>query len=295
MTLRPLGPLRDRSDLQSLAYLLAQALLMGLQWLHGFAWPAWLASLFLAVGISVIHHNHAHLPMWTRRRYNRATDLAITLLQGHPTCVFHPTHRLNHHRHRHGGDDAMRTWRFGDHNHLAGWAMHPLQASVAVYPLVIRWLGRVRRRHPGAWRWYALQYLLWLASWGVLLAIDPMRALLLVIVPQLFGLHWLLAANYLQHAHADERSRFGYARNFEGLLNPLLFNIGLHTAHHEHGRAHWSCLPALHRRYRARIEPRLLEAGFARYMLRVFVLAPLVPALRSRSLRTTTAFNRKDR
>ena len=49
------------------------------------------------------------------------------------------------------------------------------------------------------------QYALWLGSWALLLAIDWHKAILFVIVPQLHGLHWLLATNYLQHAHADGR------------------------------------------------------------------------------------------
>ncbi len=277
--------LRSLRDLQSLAYLAAQPLLMAWQWRYGFQPVAYAASLFLAVGISVIHHNHAHLPMWRKRSLNRATDLTVTLLQGHPSCVFHPTHNRNHHRHRHGAGDVMRTWRFGDHNHLAGWAMHPLHAALAAYALLPAWLRGVRRRAPGAYRWYLAQYALWLLSWAALLWIDPRKALAFVILPQLFGLHWLLAANYLQHAHASEALRFGYARNFEGVLNPLLFNIGLHTAHHEHGRAHWSELTRLHARYRSRIDPRLLEPSFPRYVLRVFVLGALFPRLRTRSLR----------
>ncbi len=289
MSLQAIGPLRDRHDLRSLAYLAMQALAMAWQWHHGFHPLAFAASLFLAVGISVIHHNHAHLPMWTRRGPNRATDLAITLLQGHPTCAMHPAHRLNHHRHNHGPRDVARTWRFGDHNHLAGWMLHPLHALTAVYPLVLAWLRRMRARHPGAWRWYALQYLAWIGSWATLLLLDPGKALLLVIVPQLFGLHWLLAANYLQHAHADDRDPMARARNFEGVLNPLLFNIGLHTAHHAHARAHWSQLPGLHRQYRARIDPRLLEPSFPAYVARVFLLAPFMPRYRSRSLRLATA------
>lgn len=285
MTLRALGPLRCRHDLQSLAYLAAQPLLMGWQWLHGFNPAAFLASLFLAVGVSVIHHNHAHLPMWTRRGLNRGTDLVITVLQGHPACAMHPAHRRNHHRFRHGPQDAARTWRFGDHNHFAGWMLHPMQAAWAVYPLVLDWLFNLRHRRPAVWRWYLVQYVLWMGIWLGLLLVDPVKALMLVIVPQLFGLHWLLAANYLQHAHADDGSRYGYARNFEGWLNPLLFNIGLHTAHHEHGRAHWSRLPQLQRRYRACIEPRLLEPSFWTYVIRVFLLAPFLPRYRSRSLR----------
>ncbi len=132
------------------------------------------------------------------------------------------------------------------------------------------------------------QYGAWLGLWGGLLAVNPMKALLFVIVPQLHGLHWLLATNYLQHAHADGGPRavagLNYARNFEGLVNPLLFNIGLHTAHHEHSRAHWSELGRLHRdHYRDRVNPALNERGLAPYMLRVFVLAVFVPRLRSRS------------
>ncbi|MDQ8034224.1 MAG: fatty acid desaturase, partial [Bordetella sp.] len=75
-----------------------------------------------------------------------------------------------------------------------------------------------------------------------------------------------------------------YARNFEGLVNPLLFNIGLHTAHHENPRAHWSDLTRLHReQYRDRVAPELNERGLVPYMLRVFVLANVLPGLRSRS------------
>ena len=280
------GWLRNRRDLQGLAYLAAQPTLMAWQWHAGFHWMAWTATCLLAIGISVVHHNHAHLPMWRRRWPNRATDLAITLLQGHPTCAFLPTHNRNHHRHRHGPADVARTWRFGDHNHLLGWLLHPLEAVFVVYPLLLHWLRGVRRRAPGAFRWYMAQYAAWLGSWACLLALDPGRALLLVIVPQLVGLHWLLAANYLQHAHADDAAPLAHSRNFEGATNLFLFNIGLHTAHHQHGRAHWSELPRLHAHYRPRIDPRLLEPGLCRYVLRVFVLGLFDPRHRTRSLRT---------
>lgn len=260
-------------------------MLMFWQWHNGFSLPLYALMLFLAIGIGVIHHNHAHLSMWRRRRLNRVTDLVITALQGHPTFVFNPAHNRNHHRYRHGPRDVARTWRFGDDNDLRGWVLHPLQAATTVYPLVLAWLRGVRRRAPGAYRWYLLQYGVWLGSWALALAQDPGKALLFVIVPQLFGLHWLLAANDLQHAHADDAAPMGYARNFEGALNPLLFNIGLHTAHHEHGRAHWSDLPRLHAAYRPHIDSRLLEPSFPAYLLRVFVLGIFLPRCRSRSLR----------
>lgn len=239
---RRLPALRNRRDWQSLAYLAALPALAAWQWLHGFWWPLYALMLFLTLGIGVIHHNHTHIRMWHGRWANRATDFWITLLQGHPTFVFYPAHVANHHRYKHGARDVARTYRFGgDTNHLWGYLIHPVQAVWVLYPLFFAWLGRLRRHWPGAWRYCMCQYGAWLGLWGGLLAINPVKALVFVIVPQLHGLHWLLATNYLQHAHADGGPRavagLNYARNFEGLVNPLLFNIGLHTAHHENPRA----------------------------------------------------------
>lgn len=283
--------LRHWRDWQSLAYLAALPALAAWQWMHGFQWLLYGPMLFLTLGVGVIHHNHAHLRMWRGRWANRFTDAWLTLLQGHPTFVFWPAHVANHHRHRHGPKDAARTYRFGgDTNHLPGYLLHPLQAAAVLYPMFVVWLGRLRRHWPGAWRYCMAQYALWLGSWAVLLALDWRKALLLVILPQLHGLHWLLATNYLQHAHADGQPRpqgtsLDYARNFEGLINPLLFNIGLHTAHHENSKVHWSALPRLHRdHYRARVAPGLNERGLVPYMARVFILGALVPRFRSRSL-----------
>ncbi|WP_249729173.1 fatty acid desaturase [Acidovorax sp. CCYZU-2555] len=290
--------LRHRRDWQSVAYMLALPLLVAWQWTQGFHWLLYGLTLFLTLGTGVIHHNHTHLRMWRGRRANRFTDYWLTLLQGHPTFVFWPAHVGNHHRFRHGPRDIARTYRpefGGDTNHLWGYLIHPLQAGVVLYPLFLRWLQRLRRHSPGAFRYCMGQYALWLGSWALLLALDWKKALLFVIVPQLHGLHWLLATNYLQHAHADGRpltraqrqtpgQPLNYARNFEGWVNPLLFNIGLHTAHHEHPQAHWSQLTRLHAdHYRQRVDPALNEGGLLPYMGRVFVLGLVWPAARTRA------------
>lgn len=290
--------LRHWRDWQSVVYMIALPLLAWWQWTHGFHWLLYGLTLFLTLGTGVIHHNHTHQRMWHGRRANRLTDYSLTLLQGHPTFVFWPAHVGNHHRFRHGPRDIARTYRpefGGDTNHLWGYLTHPLQAGVVLYPLFLRWLRRLRRHSPGAFRYCMGQYALWLGSWAFLLALDWQKALLLVIVPQLHGLHWLLATNYLQHAHADGRpltraqrqmpgQALNYARNFEGWVNPLLFNIGLHTAHHEHPQAHWSQLTRLHAdHYRARVHPALNESGLLPYMGRVFLLGLVWPAARTRA------------
>lgn len=278
-------------DYQSLLYILLLPGLVIWQWHAGFSWPAYLLVLFLTVGTGVVHHNHSHKRIWRYRWLNRLTDIWMTLLQGHPTFVFYPTHNANHHRYRHGERDIARTYRFttpgarGDSNHLLGYLLHPLQAIMVLYPHIFFWLKNRFHRQRGVF-WYCMaQYGAVLLLWTALAAIDAKKFLLLVLVPQLHGLHWLLATNYLQHAHADGRARgFNFARNFEGLLNPLLFNIGLHTAHHQHPCAHWSELPALHRRYRAQIDPRLNEKSLVCYMFRVYLLGALHRRWRTYSL-----------
>ena len=294
--------LRHAADAQSLLYLVALPAIVGWQWVNGLVWWLYGIALFLTLGVGVIHHNHTHLRMWRGRfgrSANRATDYVLTLLQGHPTFVFWPAHVGNHHRYRHGPKDIARTYRRefgGDTNHLLGYLLHPIMAACVLYPLFWRWLARLRHRSPGAFRYCMGQYGVWLGSWAVLLAIDWQKALVLVILPQLHGLHWLLATNYLQHAHADGTPRhrapndtggraLNYARNFEGWVNPLLFNIGLHTAHHECPHAHWSELKRLHNdHYRARVDARLNERGLVPYMARVFVWGLVWRPARSRSL-----------
>lgn len=282
--------LRNGRDWQSVAYLLAYPALVAALWRGGFSWVLYGLLLFLTLGVGVINHNHHHLRMWHGRLPNRLTDFWLTLLQGHPACVFWPAHGRNHHRYKHGARDVARTYRFrrGDTNDTLGWLIHPFEAVPALYPLIFGWLGGLRRRRPGVWRYCMAQYGLWLGSWGLVLALDPVKGFLYVILPQLHGLHWLLTTNYLQHAHADGRpqgrrgAQLAYARNFEGMVNPLLFNIGLHVAHHEHSRAHWSELTRLHEtEYRDRTSAALNEGGLLPYMLRVFVLGLFVPACRS--------------
>jgi fatty acid desaturase len=278
--------LRHARDLQSVAYLIAVPGLAAWQWQHGFHALPYAAMLVLWIGIGVIHHHHAHRPMWHVRRANRATDLALALLQGHPTYAFAATHNANHHRHRHGPGDWARTYRFagGDTNHALGYLLHPLQAACALYPHFLAHLARMRRHRPGVWRWAVLQYALVGALWLSLLAIDVHKTLLFVLLPQLVALHALLGANYFQHAHADGRSRWHYARNFTGAVNWLYFNIGLHTAHHEYPRAHWSRMPALHAALRHRVHPTLEERSFVAYLVRVMLLGSVWPRFRTRSL-----------
>ena len=202
--------------------------------------PGWALGLvlglliYLSLALPVIEHNHMHLRLWRTHRLNRLTDTLLSALQGRPVFLFHPAHNANHHRHHHGPRDAARTYRFagGDTNHLWGYLLHPLQAVGVLWPLFGAWLARLTARAPAVRRYYLRQIAWAVAFTALMIATDPAAWLKFVLLPQLLGLHWLLGANYLQHAHADGRSRLQFARNFTGGVNRWFFNIGYHTAHH---------------------------------------------------------------
>lgn len=266
----------------------AATLVFAAQWVaEEFHLPLFCASIALAFAVSQMHHNHQHQPLWSSAALNHATDVWFTLFQGHPGFVFGPTHRDNHHRYRNGARDYTRTWRRHDGNSLVGLAAHPAQFAVVIAPIVLRHLGALWRRQRSAF-WQAAAH--YAALGGALTAAfhaDAQKTVLFVLVPQLSALFFLLVSNYLQHAHTDERSAWNHSRNFLGAVNPLCFNVGYHTAHHENGELHWSELPQAHARIAHRIDPRLIERSFSGYCLRVFVLGAFFPRYRSLPLRAT--------
>jgi fatty acid desaturase len=281
--------LRNWRDWQSVFYLLALPLLILLLWHIELSSilqvVAYFSLLFLFVSIGCIHHHHAHLRMWKNKYLNRLTDWLLCIFQGHPTFVFYAAHNANHHRYKQGENDVARTYRFeGDTNNLIGYIKHPFQAVVALYPLFFAWLARLKNRKQLVFIYYVGQYFVIAAFWLGLCVVDAEKFVLLILLPQFFALHVLLATNYLQHAHADGNSRLNFARNFSGWINPLLFNIGLHTAHHLHPRVHWSTLPALHKIYHHQIDRRLNAGPLLLYVWRTFVLSIFLRGWRSQSL-----------
>jgi len=64
-----------------------------------------------------------------------------------------------------------------------------------------------------------------------------------------------------------------------GPVNFLLFNNGLHAAHHENPGEHWSRLPAVHARIAPQIDPSLLQKNLWIYWIRQYFVAPFLPHL----------------
>ncbi|MFT3735409.1 MAG: fatty acid desaturase [Rhodocyclaceae bacterium] len=277
--------MHNKRDWQSVAYLALLPLLVAWVWQQpGFSVVAYGGILLLVIGVCCIGHNHAHVPIWRSRGMNQLTDMWIGTLQGQPVFLFQPAHVDSHHRFNQGEGDLTRVMQYDRGNTIMGYLLFPFKVLPALGTVRRRYLGSLWHHDRKAFWWTLALYLPLLAVWIAVGMLDPGKALIYVYLPQLVALHFLLASNYLQHAHAVAGSRYNHSRNFVGAINWLWFNVGYHTAHHEHEDLHWCTLPAAHDKLRSRINPALIERSFCVYVFRTLVLGQFIPRLRSRLL-----------
>lgn len=278
--------LRYAADVRTVFYFVLTTGCFIAQWLLD-SWNPflWFPFLFLSVAVTVIAHNHNHLPVWRNNILNTLTDYWLTLFYGFPAFAWIPTHNLNHHVLNNKEGDYTITYRVSEKN--TWW-------TVLIYPSISSWFQQkpirdylIKLQHTNKSKFYLciMQYVA-LAVWiAVGLLVDWQKALLYIIIPQQVGLFAVLVFNYVQHVHADEESKYNHSRNFTGFLNILLFNNGYHTVHHEKAGTHWSKTPELHAQIADKIDPSLNERSFWWYIIRVYVLGIFFKRFRTDSMR----------
>jgi beta-carotene hydroxylase len=280
--------LRYRADLQTLAYMAVATLLLVWQLQREeFSILLFLAANFMAVTVTVIAHNHNHLRMWRSRTANVLTDYWLTLFYGFPAFAWIPTHNMNHHKFTNRDGDYTITYRYTERNNLITLLTYPTISGYHQQKPIRDYLRDLWRKNRQRF-WFSLsQYLLLgLFIGGGVVLFGWKKTLLYIVVPQQFGLFVVLVFNYLQHVHADEESEWNHSRNFVSpVLNVILLNNGLHTAHHHSPGTHWSKLGAAHAAIADKINPVLNEKSFWWMLTRMFILSPFVPSMRSQSLR----------
>jgi fatty acid desaturase len=278
--------LRYAADWRTVAYMVVTTAVFVLQWtVVGFHPAMYVLYLFLSIAVTVIAHNHNHLPMFKGPLMNSLTDYWLTVFYGFPAFAWIPTHNMNHHRLNNKEGDYTITYRLTENNTLLMLLLYPTMSSYYQQKPIRDYLKNLWRGDRRKWALAAGQYAflgIWIAAFLIL---DWQKARLYVIIPQQVGLFAVLVFNYVQHVHADEESVYNHSRNFTGWLNLLLFNNGYHTVHHDRAGTHWSKTPEAHALVASKIDPALIERSFWWYILRVYFLAPFVPKFRTHSMR----------
>lgn len=278
--------LRYKADRRTLAYMAVTTTLFFFLWISdGFNPWLYVIYLFLSVAVTVIAHNHNHLPIFRKKGLNTVTDYWLTVFYGFPAFAWIPTHNMNHHALNNREGDYTITYRLTEHNHLLMLLLYPSVSSFYQQKPIRDYLRSLKASNKRKY-WLAIMQYVFLVLWIVVgLVIDWQKALLYIILPQQFGLFSVLVFNYVQHVHADEESEFNHSRNFTGFLNVLLFNNGYHTVHHDKAGTHWSKTPQLHADIADKIAPDLNERSFWWYITRVYFLSIFVPSFRTQSRR----------
>jgi len=212
--------MRFQEDRWSLVYMGAASALLVLQWcLPQVHLPLIVLACLMAYGMGCILHNHAHLPMWTHRGLNIATDCWIILLRGDGVHSWLPTHVQNHHRFANHPGDFTLTYRSSEHNHLGNVLAYTAIGLGHYVMATLRHIASFRAQRPRHFHYLLGQVALHASFVGGALLLDAPKALLFILLPQAFGLLAMVATGYFQHHHADECSEVNFARNFTGRLN----------------------------------------------------------------------------
>lgn len=278
--------LRYKADIRTVCYMIFTTGLFVSLWLMDSVHPlVYVLYLFMSVAVTVIAHNHNHLPIWKNSTLNSLTDYWLTVFYGFPAFAWIPTHNMNHHNLNNKEGDYTITYRLTEHNHLLMLLLYPTMSSYYQQKPIRDYIKKNWQTNRTK-AWFCLSQYAVLVAWiGAGLIIDWQKALYYIVIPQQFGLFAVLVFNYVQHVHADEESDLNHSRNFTGFLNVMLFNNGFHTVHHEKAGTHWSKTPEIHAKITNQIDPRLNERSFWGYIFRVYFLGAFIPKFRTKSMR----------
>src|SRR5258708_6859095 len=228
--------LKNIADLKTLFYLCLATALLFVQWKFGFYWPLYIFSLYLAIALAVIAHNHNHVPMWKSSFLNHVTDNWITLFYGFPAFPWTPTHNKNHHKLHNPKGDYTITYRFSEANNILTLLSYPSISSYFQQSPVMNHLKGLRTTNRKKFVLALLQYITLGIFLIVSLCLDWRKALLYIVIPQQVYLCVVMLFNYIQHVHADDESVYDHSRNcVNSFTNFMLFHNGHHTAHHNYG------------------------------------------------------------
>ncbi len=283
---------RYRADYRTLLWVLIAPVVVGVQYARPelVPWLSWVSAYF-ALSCGIIAHNHNHCPTFATKSANSVFGNWISIFYGYPTFAWIPTHNLNHHKLVNRAGDATITWRYTNKHNVLVAATYFFVSSYYQSDPIKDFIRKAKLKNPSLYRRVITQYVVWagahLAMIALAITLHGVKTGLYVWVfsmgiPAFFALWTIMLFNYEQHVHTDPWSKHNHSRTFTSpTLNFLLFNNGLHTAHHENPGTHWSELREIHERIAPEIDERLKSSSVWWYWFQQYALAPLFPSLGS--------------
>ncbi len=257
----PLSLFRHRSDIPAFLYVAA---VFAVQLTVFFAvdslWAVAACAFVLTivqVSCGAICHNHHHVNVFTVRPLNRLFEVVLYLQTGTSPYSWTIHHNIGHHHEYLHPDRDPAAWRYPD-----GRRMHRLYYDFVQAARIYPEIWKIGRQHPVLFARFKRMFLISnLILLGFIL-LDPMRALLIFVLPMVALLVLLLDNTFLQHSGLALDNHLVASRNVENrIYNLTSWNLGYHTAHHMHPGVHWTELPALHARIRPDIPPHLITTN----------------------------------
>ncbi|MEM6690257.1 MAG: fatty acid desaturase [Planctomycetota bacterium] len=286
-------PVRNIADYRSVFWVALAVTLVAIQYCN----PNWVVYLFpvscyVATACGTIAHNHSHLPTFTNQRWNNGFGHLLSVFYGYPTLMWTPTHKLNHHQHVNRPGDATATWRYTNKHNLLVAITYPLVSGYFQSFPIKEYIAQAKVRKSNLYSRIRFQYVFWMGTYVLMGALAAylyhrqQAGLGLyvwgcsLILPAICSSTTIMFFNYVQHVHTDAWSDHDHSRNFTGkFFNFLFFNNGYHTAHHDQPALHWSELPQAHASIADSINPKLNEPNLIWFMIRQYVLSPIIPSL----------------
>ena len=194
-----------------------------------------------------IIHNVVHSPVFRSKKLNRAFQIYLSLLSGNQVSGFVPGHNLSHHMQLQTAKDTCRTTRARFKWNFLNQVLFFFFMAKDIILMEQKFKRKMKDSQPKWWKQYRTEAYLVKGFKLALLLLDWQRMIILVFLPNLYGIWGLFGTNYWQHDGCDENHPYNHSRSFTGkALNWFIFNNGFHAAHHMKAGLHWSLYPAYH-------------------------------------------------
>lgn len=202
------------------------------------------------------NHHHQHLTTFLQPTLNRLMELVYALHTGITTNAWVLHHVLGHHVNYLDQHKDESGWMRKDGRTMGEWEY---TATIAITGYLRAY--RVGRAHPRYQKSFISMGIAVACLVGVLLYHNWFNALMVFVLPMIFGYVVTCWHTYCHHAGLHTDDHFEASHNImHRWYNVFTGNLGYHTAHHVKPGLHWSRLPQYHATIAHRIPAHLYIA-----------------------------------